>query len=94
MKMALIDDEADARATLRSLISNHLPSVEFREADGISSGLSLIHQYQPEVVFLDVMMKDGTGFDLLKQLVFRRSVIHIHHRDNFAVLLSSARQSL
>lgn len=68
MKMALIDDEADARATLRALISIHLPTADFREADGISSGLSLIHQYQPDVVFLDVMMKDGTGFDLLKQL--------------------------
>lgn len=68
MKIALIDDEADARATLRALISIHLPTADFREADGITAGLSLIHQYQPEAVFLDVMMKDGTGFDLLKQL--------------------------
>lgn len=68
MKIALIDDEADARATLRSLIAFQLTTQDFEEADGVFSGLSLIQRYKPDVVFLDVMMKDGSGFDLLKQL--------------------------
>ncbi|HRG08484.1 MAG TPA: response regulator, partial [Cyclobacteriaceae bacterium] len=39
-----------------------------QEADHVAAGLKLIASYQPDLVFLDVMMPDGTGFDLLKQL--------------------------
>lgn len=68
MRIALIDDEDDARSTLRELLKAEISSVSIKEATGVVTGLQLIADYQPELVFLDVMMKDGTGFDLLKQL--------------------------
>jgi two-component system, LytTR family, response regulator len=82
MKIALIDDEADARATLRSLLKSEVPSAIIEEATGVSEGLELIQKYKPEIVFLDVMMKDGTGFDLLKQLSaidFKLIIVSGHH---------------
>jgi two-component system LytT family response regulator len=68
MKVAIIDDEEDARITLRMLLLSEEPTAKIKEGVGVTSGLKLIRDYKPEIVFLDVMMKDGTGFDLLKQL--------------------------
>jgi two-component system, LytTR family, response regulator len=82
MRIALIDDETDARATLRSLLETDEPSAIIEEATGVSEGLALIRNQKPEIVFLDVMMKDGTGFDLLKQLPainFKLIIVSGHH---------------
>jgi two-component system, LytTR family, response regulator len=68
MKVALIDDEDDARYTLRTLLSQEDSKFNIQEATSVGTGLKLIRVHKPELVFLDVMMKDGTGFDLLKQL--------------------------
>ncbi len=69
MKVAIIDDEEDARATLSALLRDCVPSWEIAgTADGIAAGKKLIETTRPDIVFLDVMMKDGTGFDLLKEL--------------------------
>lgn len=68
MKIAIIDDEPDARFALRKLLEALQQGNTIVEADGVLEGLKVIHQYKPDLVFLDVMMKDGTGFDLLKQL--------------------------
>ena len=37
-------------------------------ADGVASGIECIHQYNPDLVMLDIRMQDGTGFDLLKEI--------------------------
>jgi two-component system, LytTR family, response regulator len=68
MKVAIIDDEADARSTLRHFLIQEQPGFEIREASTVATGIELIDGYKPDLVFLDVMMPDGTGFDLLKQL--------------------------
>lgn len=68
MKVAIIDDEADARSTLRHFLIQIQTGFEVREASTVATGVELINSYNPDLVFLDVMMPDGTGFDLLKQL--------------------------
>ena len=35
------------------------------EADGVKSGIQCINDHKPDLVFLDIQMGDGTGFDLL-----------------------------
>lgn len=35
------------------------------EASGVVEGAKLLRQVQPDIVFLDIQMQDGTGFDLL-----------------------------
>lgn len=69
MKALIIDNEAPLRTGLRSLIGAYCPEITtVAEADGVHSGLAEIKSFQPDLVFLDVEMEDGTGFDLLKQL--------------------------
>lgn len=70
IKAILIDDEADARFMLRNLLERHYKSeVEIiAEADGISSAVEVIRSHDADVLFLDIQMRDGTGFDLLEQI--------------------------
>jgi two-component system, LytTR family, response regulator len=82
MKVALIDDEDDVRYTLRSLLLQEDSRFNIQEANSVATGLQLIHDHKPELVFLDVMMPDGTGFDLLKQLPavdFKLVIVSGHH---------------
>ncbi|MEM9884672.1 MAG: response regulator [Bacteroidota bacterium] len=65
----IIDDEKDARDALRILVKKFVPNVKIMgEAEGVKSGLVQIEKTNPQVVFLDINMQDGTGFDLLDQL--------------------------
>ena len=65
-KVIIIDDEANAREHLRNLIEEHCPHLQvIGEADGIESGFQLIREMQPQAIFLDISMRDGTGFGLL-----------------------------
>lgn len=66
MKAILIDDQDHVRENLRMMIESFVPEIEVvAEAKGVRSGLESIRQHQPDLVFLDIEMKDGTGFDLL-----------------------------
>jgi two-component system, LytTR family, response regulator len=69
MKILLIDNEDDIRGVLKEMIQQINPMLhQLEEASSVETGLTKIHSFQPDVVFLDVEMDDGTGFDLLKRL--------------------------
>lgn len=69
MKTILIDDESDALSTLQSFLHSYCPQIHIiGHAGGVQSALHLIHHHQPELLFLDIQLEDGTGFDLLKLL--------------------------
>lgn len=70
MKLLLIDDEVEIRQTLREIISNSsIDIVSICEADGVNTGLDAIQSEKPDIVLLDIGLQDGTGFDLLKQIL-------------------------
>jgi two-component system LytT family response regulator len=63
----IIDDEKPARETLRSMLELYCPNINILgEADGVEAGRELIRNLKPELIFLDVEMPTGTGFDLIK----------------------------
>lgn len=70
IKGVLIDDEKDARFLLRNLIQKKLDTkIEIiGEADDVESGYQLIEKMNPDLVFLDIQMRSGTGFDLLEKI--------------------------
>lgn len=69
MKTIIVDDNQQARNFLRTLIQQFCPELELLgSASNIQEGRFLIEQVHPELVFLDVEMPNGTGFDLLQQL--------------------------
>jgi len=69
MKILLVENEENVRGVLREMIHQINPSQhQIEEASGVETGLQKIGTFQPDVLFLDVEMDDGTGFDLLKRL--------------------------
>jgi two-component system, LytTR family, response regulator len=86
MNVAIVDDEVDARATLKYYLKQYQPDWVLHEADSVASGLALVQSLKPDLVFLDVMMHDGTGFDLLKQLpVISFKLVIISGHQEFAL---------
>ncbi len=62
----LIDDESDARTALRGLIGRFCPHLSVcAEAATVDEALASIHEYRPAIVFLDIDLQYGTGFDIL-----------------------------
>ncbi len=69
LKVVVIDDEQGARKTIEGIITQYCKGAEVvGVADGVAAGCEAIEQHQPDVVLLDIKMKDGTGFDLLDRL--------------------------
>ena len=65
----IIDDDPLARKGLRHILEQNFEDVHIMgEADSVASGLALIHEFDPYLVFLDIEMPDGTGFRFLEQL--------------------------
>jgi two-component system LytT family response regulator len=62
----IIDDEPDAVEFIASIIGEYCPGLEVSgKAYNVKEGVKLIKEVKPELVFLDVEMPNGTGFDLL-----------------------------
>jgi two-component system LytT family response regulator len=69
MRALIIDDEKKARETIRSIIELYCPDIAIEgEASSVKSGLELIRKERPELIFLDINLNDGSGFDLLKEI--------------------------
>jgi two-component system, LytTR family, response regulator len=65
----IVDDEARSRATLETLLHRYCSELELcGSAATVSEALQLIRRVRPRLLFLDISMPDGTGFDLLQQL--------------------------
>lgn len=69
LKAVIIDDIDLARQTLKKDLALYCPDVEvIGEAEGVVSGVKLLKTIKPDVLFLDIQLKDGVGFDLLEIL--------------------------
>ena len=87
IRAVIIDDEQEGRNTLNNMLNSFCSNVSISGlAHNVESGISLIENEQPELVFLDIHMPDGTGFDLLerlKQVTFK--VIFVTAYDQYAL---------
>lgn len=85
MRALLIDDERLARAELRRLLAAH-PEVEIvGEAVNAADGIQQITALKPDLVFLDVQMPGGSGFDMLAALEEAPEVIFTTAFDQYAL---------
>ncbi len=69
IKTIVIEDEAKSREMMVSLIQKSNEFVEvIGQAKNVKEGVELIKNLKPDLVFLDISMPDGSGFDLLEQV--------------------------
>jgi len=88
MKKALIiDDEQRTRELIAKMIESFEMDIQaIPRGENVKSGLEAIAEVQPDLVFLDIQMPDGTGFDLLKAVPEKNfEVIFITAHEEFAI---------
>lgn len=87
IRTVIIDDETNARNTLKSLLQAIDTPLEIvGEGDDVASAKKVIEGEQPDLVFLDIQLKTGTGFDVLQQLTdFNGEIIFVTAYDNYAI---------
>ncbi|MEO6868057.1 MAG: response regulator [Ginsengibacter sp.] len=65
----IIDDEFQSRSFLHTMLQQYFPEIiVVGEASSVREGLEGINKYKPDIVFLDIQLKEETGFDLLNRL--------------------------
>ena len=85
MKAMIIDDEPPARRELRRLLTG-FPWVEIvGEAGNVDQAAGMVETLSPELLFLDIQMPGGSGFDLLARLEDVPQVIFTTAYDEHAV---------
>lgn len=87
LKVALINDEKNARDILRLLLDRLDEEIEIIfEADSVQSAQQQLQQTEPDLLLLDLMLSDGTGFDLLEYFPEKKlKVIFTTAYDQFAL---------
>ena len=88
MKTVIIDDEKPAREYLNSLIKKYFNDQinVIGEADSVSAGIEILSKLEVDLVFLDINLFDGSGFNILeeiKQINFQ--VIFITAYNDYAI---------
>jgi len=85
MKAMIIDDEPPARRELRRLLTGFSWVEVVGEAGNVDQAAELVQKLTPELLFLDIQMPGGTGFDLLSRLEDVPQVIFTTAYDEHAV---------
>lgn len=68
MKAIVIDDEKSCTELISTILKEYCPKVAISAiASSVKEGFEAITRIEPDIVFLDVQMQDGTGFDLLNR---------------------------
>lgn len=87
IRAAIVDDERDGRKVLHKLIETYCPEVTVvGEAESVTKAQELIEREQPNLVFLDIQMPGGSGFDLLRKIGdIRFEIVFVTSFDRYAI---------
>lgn len=67
IKSVIVEDEPAAREALKNYLAKYCPQIEIiGEAHNCKDAIPLLHNLEPQLVFLDVEMPFGNAFDVLE----------------------------
>lgn len=87
----IIDDDINLRNGMKGLLNLYAPEISIiGEADNVESGVAEILNKKPQVVFLDIQLTDGTGFDILENITktegkINTNVVFITAHEKYAI---------
>jgi two-component system LytT family response regulator len=69
MKAVIIEDEKKSREMLADLLKSNFPQITILGlGKNVAEAVELIQTLKPNLLFLDISMPDGTGFDVLEKV--------------------------
>lgn len=84
----LVDDDANLREGMKALLARYAPEIQIiGEAEGVDQAVLVIAKTNPNVVFLDIQLGEGTGFDILEKLngKIESQVVFITAHEQYAI---------
>ncbi|MGJ8591267.1 MAG: LytR/AlgR family response regulator transcription factor [Aquaticitalea sp.] len=83
----IIEDNPDALQLLKSDLENQHPEIEvINTAQSVVEAAKILRKNQPDILFLDIMLGDGTGFDILEIFPDLTSkIIFVTASDEYAI---------
>jgi DNA-binding NarL/FixJ family response regulator len=68
MKLLIIDDSQKVTTNLKKLLTSVNDVEVVGTAEDVSSGIKAINKFTPDTVIIDILLPEGTGFDVLKHV--------------------------
>jgi len=86
-RTVLIDDEKSSLIILEKLIEKNLPELEIiGTAQSVEQAVKLINKLKPDLVFLDISMPDGDGFEVIERVNYKEfGLIFVTAYDQYAI---------
>lgn len=84
----IIEDEKLARATIHSYLEEYFPNVTVvSEVDNVNEAIEILNNQSPQILFLDIELRDGLGIDVLNKADFNTDtkIIFTTAHDNFTL---------
>ncbi|KPE51039.1 response regulator [Chryseobacterium indologenes] len=86
MSIVIIEDEPAVRKEISFLIHQEADTELVGWSDSVQTAIQLIQEKQPDVILMDIQLRDGTAFDLLKLLnPIPQNIIFITAYNHFAI---------
>jgi DNA-binding LytR/AlgR family response regulator len=86
LRLLTVDDEPLALRRLKLILQDMPGIVHVGEATGCEVALAEIGRLQPDIVLLDIRMRDGTGFDVIERLPTKApAIIFVSAFDSYAI---------
>ena len=77
LRTLIIDDEWLIRLELRRMLKPYVNVDVVGEAATLSEALQVVRETKPDLIFLDIQMPGGSGFDLLEQVEVNFKIIFV-----------------
>ncbi|WP_396590832.1 LytR/AlgR family response regulator transcription factor [Allomuricauda sp. R78024] len=69
LKVVIVEDEKHSRETLKKLLEEFCEDVKIiATASSVNEAVKVLSVFSPDIVFLDIELQPGVGFDVLNQI--------------------------
>ena len=87
IRAIIIEDEKSCSDSLKNILHNNAQDIEIvAESDNVITSVELIQKLRPDLLFLDINLTDGLGFEVLNRTNYCEfRVIFLTAHDNYAI---------
>ncbi|MBN1186060.1 MAG: response regulator transcription factor [Bacteroidales bacterium] len=87
IKAIIVDDEVHARQAIEKILALQFRQIQVvGKAENCVEAIGMISMNEPDLIFLDINLPDGNGFDILKKIDYRKyKVIFVTAYEEYAI---------